>query len=161
MLKGWGFPLAFETFGYKRERRNVYKSTEASISARGVLGPNVVVGKHTDIGENVVISNSIVGKNCRIASGVRITDAIVWDGVVVGQDSTVEHAVIGYSVTLGERVVVAAGCIVGNQVVVGDGVRLEPNTKLCAQAGDDEDEDDVSLKRILFALGLTCCSLGR
>lgn len=75
-----------------------------------VLGANVKLGKDVAIGSGVVIGHDAeIGASCRIAAG-----AVIGESVHIGEDCRIfPRAVIYPGTTLGNRVVVHAGAVLG------------------------------------------------
>jgi UDP-3-O-[3-hydroxymyristoyl] glucosamine N-acyltransferase len=95
-----------------------------AIGARAILGDNVAVGDDTTIGHGAVLGNNVtVGKNCRIDPNVTIY----------------------VRTTLGDRVVVQAGAVLGSE---GFGYVRDPQTgryEQSPQIGRLVIEDDVEI----------------
>src|ERR1035438_291050 len=78
--------------------------------------PTAVIGKHVEIGENVTIGAcTVIGDYARIGAGTRIeAGAVVGEGVRIGKNCRIyPRAVLYPGTTLGNRVVVHAGAVLG------------------------------------------------
>lgn len=89
-----------------------------------VLG-NVIVGRHTWIGPNVILDGSggelSIGDYCSISAGVHIyTHDTMRRSVTLGENP-IEYAptCIGHGVYIGPNSVVSKGVTIGNQAVIG------------------------------------------
>ncbi len=82
------------------------------IHASAHIHPSASVEPNVRIGPNVVI-----GKNVRIASGTHVrANAVIERDVVIGKDCVINAQVnIGYNCTLGDRVNVHSGVVIGNE----------------------------------------------
>lgn len=80
------------------------------VDPTAVLGANVKLGKDVAIGSGVVIGHDAeIGASCRIAAG-----AVIGESVHIGEDCRIfPRAVIYPGTTLGNRVVVHAGAVLG------------------------------------------------
>jgi UDP-3-O-[3-hydroxymyristoyl] glucosamine N-acyltransferase len=86
-----------------------------ALSAAGVH-PTAVVGAHVRLGENVTIGpGAVVGGNAVIGAGSRIeAGAVIGQGVQIGEGCRIyPRAVLYPGTTLGNRVVVHAGAVLG------------------------------------------------
>lgn len=72
---------------------------------------------------------SVVGAHCELRPGCALRDVVLHEGVVVGEDATVQAAVIG------ARARVAAGAVLGpGEVVASDGLVTAPAARLGTSA---------------------------
>ena len=81
-----------------------------NIMPRAVLGRNVELGENISIGECAVVED-----NVRIGAGTRVeAGAVIGEGVRIGRDCRIYPRVVLYpGTTLGDRVVVHAGAVLG------------------------------------------------
>jgi UDP-3-O-[3-hydroxymyristoyl] glucosamine N-acyltransferase len=116
--------------------------------------PGAVVAESAQLGENITIGPcAVIGEQVRIGSGTRIdAGAVLEEGVIVGRDCHIyPRAVLYPGTTLGDRVVVHAGAVLGadgfgyvrdpgsgaytqfpqqGTLVVGDDVEVGANTTI-------------------------------
>ncbi len=72
-----------------------------------------------------VIPPALVERDCRIGAGARIGGRVVLEaGVTVGENTTIERAVVLRGSTIGANCTLR-GCIVGGGVQIGDGTHVE------------------------------------
>ncbi|MGN1042757.1 MAG: glucose-1-phosphate adenylyltransferase, partial [Christensenellales bacterium] len=87
-----------------------------------ILARNTAEPPHY-IGENAVVSNSIISEGCNIdgkivnsviyhgstvEQGAEIKDSIIMPGTVVGANSRICHAIVGWNAVIGENCVIGA-----------------------------------------------------
>jgi UDP-3-O-[3-hydroxymyristoyl] glucosamine N-acyltransferase len=110
--------------------------------------PTAVIGPHVELGENVTIGpGAIIGEDASIGAGTRIeAGAVVGQGVRIGQHCRIyPRAVLYPGTTLGNRVVVHAGVVLGAD---GFGYVRDPATGAYTQfpqQGTLLIEDDVEI----------------
>lgn len=88
-----------------------------------VLG-NVIVGRNTWIGPNVILDGSgklEIGSNCSISAGVQIYSHNSIDWAISGgqKDYYYSKTIIGDNCYIGPNVIIENGVIIGNQCVIG------------------------------------------
>lgn len=104
------------------------------------LGAGCVIGEGVSVGPFVVLGRNVrLGDRCRLAEGVSLGD-----GVTVGEDTLIgPHAVCYAEATIGARVVIKGGAVVGGPgfgyLSGADGHRRIPHVGGCIL------EDDVEL----------------
>lgn len=102
------------------------------------LGKNVEVRKPVAIDRNVRIGEksvlgpyTVVGKDVIIGKSVHIQDSIIFSGTVVSDFSSIHGAIIGEGVTIGERVKIEKGCIIGDHAKIKNNVSLAEGISVC------------------------------
>lgn len=104
---------------------------------RGDIGP-VRVGERAHVTDNAVVHASTVGERVMIGHGSVVNEATVGDDTLVGFNATIDT-----DVTVGERSLIAAGCVVpeGHEVPPESFVRGVPGevTPLADTTIDVED----------------------
>lgn len=92
------------------------------------VDPEVVIGQDSIIYPFTIIEGkSAVGPNCRIGPGVRLVDAQVGEGVAIA-NSVVLESKIGDCCTIGPFAYIRPGCILEQNVKVGDFVEIKKAT---------------------------------
>ncbi|MHC1629765.1 MAG: nucleotidyltransferase family protein [Methanoculleaceae archaeon] len=86
-----------------------------------VVGP-VSIGAGTVIEENVLIGPyTSIGEDCVIRENTQIFSSSIYNGVVVGRNTTISGSIIDNDTIIGD------GCSVENDTVIGPRVRLKNN----------------------------------
>lgn len=128
-----------------------YIDPEAKVASNVVVDPfsvihkNVEIGEGTWIGSNVTIfEGTIIGKNCRVFPGAvlgAIPQDLKFDGeqttVIIGDNTTIRECVTinrgtkdKFTTTIGNNCLlmaythIAHDCVVGNNVVIANGVQM-------------------------------------
>ena len=134
-----------------RIRSGCYIEGPVSIGEGCDIGPNVTIQASTSIGDAVtiepftLISNSVIMRNVRIGSHSHLSNSVIDEGVKVRAGlfaasssayTRVDReffklsnigALIGEDTSIGSRVVISPGSIIGAGCRVEDGVRLNGN----------------------------------
>jgi mannose-1-phosphate guanylyltransferase len=137
--KDIGTPESYHRLHQDLLRGNVEASLPGTKIAEGVwaeegcrvhrtaqLSGPIVMGKACTIGPNTrLIGPVVMGNGCEIGEGTVVQDAVLWSNVVVGGRCTLSRCIIGNDCQLGNQVWVMDRSVVGDNVVVGDGNKLE------------------------------------
>ena len=95
-----------------------------------VEGP-VVIGANCSIGAGAHIKGpSVVGDNCLISESAVVDRAIIWRNVLVGKGASVRESVVGNDCSLGDGSTIEPGSVIGDNVVVTAGGRVEGGQKV-------------------------------
>jgi NDP-sugar pyrophosphorylase family protein len=103
----------------------VIVGNDARVSESARLTCPVLIGDHTivEYGANLG-PRTIVGRRVRVGGNARVADSIVFDDTEIGSNSSIEGAVIGDSVTIGNGVVIQKGSVVSSHVTIHDDVQV-------------------------------------
>lgn len=101
----------------------------------GIIPPvhaaaDVVVDASATVGPNVVL-----GKGCSIGAEAAVRESVLWERVSVGTGAVIEEAIVASGVTIGPKAHVAKGSVIGHDVTVEPGRRLEPGARLGMSGG--------------------------
>ena len=95
--------------------------------------PPVIVGKGLTVEAGAVIGPyAVIGDGCRIGARSHIRHSVLGDGVVVGAGVTSRGAIVGDNTqlqdgaSLEQGVVVGAGCRIGKNSSLKEGVKMWP-----------------------------------
>jgi mannose-1-phosphate guanylyltransferase len=92
----------------------------------------VAVDKNVHIGEKSVLGPyAVVGKDVTIGKNVHIQDSIIFARTVISDFSSINGAIIGEGVTVGERAKIEKGCIIGDHARIRDDVFLAGGISVC------------------------------
>lgn len=95
-----------------------------------VDGP-VLFGSRCTVGAGARITGpAVVGDGCTVLDGSTVDRAIIWAGARIGQGASVRECVIGERTSVGERGIVEAGAVVGDNVVLTAGGRVAAGQKI-------------------------------
>ena len=102
--------------GHPGVAQPVHADEGVVVAATARIGPNVVLGAGTRIGERAVVR-----------------DSVLWDGVMVGDDVRIDESIVASRARIGARATVGSGSVIGHDVVVEPGRILEPGARVGAQ----------------------------
>ncbi len=106
--------------------KNLQISPSAELEGLVVIADNVVIGDHARI------TNCVIGEGSIIGAGAVLEGTVLWEGVNVGDLAELRHAVvcsdttIGSMASVGENVIIAEECVIGNDARLVSGVKLWP-----------------------------------
>ncbi|GAA5905565.1 translation initiation factor eIF2B catalytic subunit epsilon [Sporobolomyces salmoneus] len=109
---------------YEQRRSLQYYGTSIDLARSCKILPSSLIGSHTSIGSNAIVSNSVLGENVQVLDGSRVEKSYVFEGCQLGKGSVVRDSI------LGERVIVEEGVTVEKGSLVGAGCRLGKGAKL-------------------------------
>jgi len=101
-------------------------ASTAKLEGLVVLGNDVVIGDHAHL------KDCIIGEGCTIGAGAILEGSVLWNEVQIGDFAEIRHAVIcnettiGAQASIGENVIIAEECVIGNDARVLSGVKLWP-----------------------------------
>ncbi len=99
-------------------------------STADIKGP-VAVGRNCEVGSKAqIIGPAAIGEGCRIGSNTIIQGAILWDEVSIGRGATLRNCVVAGNACVGRGCWIEDGVVVGENVIIGDGSRLEHGTRV-------------------------------
>lgn len=121
----------------------VHVSTGTSVGSNATVKRGTSLGPNVTVGANAVVSNAVVMQDATISDGAVVRDCIVGENATIGPNSTVPggttrvtvdetvHSdvtlggVVGANTSLGGHVVLRPGAIIGDNVSVRDGTRVD------------------------------------
>ncbi|MDV0442752.1 NDP-sugar synthase [Methanorbis rubei] len=89
------------------------------IGSGAMIGENVIIGPYTSIGENVMIK-----------SNAKIFSSSIYNGVVVGANTTISGSIIDIDTTIGDNCSIEHNTVVGPRSVLRNGVTIHSGTRL-------------------------------
>jgi mannose-1-phosphate guanylyltransferase len=92
----------------------------------------VALDKGVTIGEKSVIGPyAILGKNVTIGKNVHLTNTVVFPDAKIGDNASINGAIIGEAAEIGNKVKITQGCIVADQAKIRDNLSLTDETAVC------------------------------
>ena len=186
ILSRWTFPLVPDnnhpsSHAYEHRRGNKYfprdntvvLSRYVSFSPRDRLltdprtctvGINTLIGSHSQIYDNAIITSSVIGRRCKIHPGAKITNSYIFDDTTIEAGCVITNSIVGSTVHIKEGTVVEKGCLIADEVVIGPKGMLKEFERVSKRVGkspadsgaDDEDEDseleDIDEGQYLFGI---------
>lgn len=113
----------------------------AEVSDRATLVPPVLIGQNVRVEPGARIGDgSVIGANAIVRSGARVERSLLHDNVFIGHQASVSGAVVGRSsevlrsAQMDAGSIVAEGCTVDEEAIIGAGVRVFPHKTIEAGA---------------------------
>jgi len=95
------------------------------VARNSKLVPPILIGRHTNVGRDTRLGpNAIIGNNVVVDKRVRISNSIIFDGVKIGEQSSVTGAIVASNSIIGRGVRVERGAIISPKVSISDGIRV-------------------------------------
>lgn len=111
------------------------------------VSPSAKIGKNVSIGRgSIICENSVICDNCDISSSV------ISENSFVGKGSSINGAIIGEWVSVGENCIVQEGTVIGGRCRIADGTVLGKNLRIGAETavGKGAVQMDLFGERQLF-----------
>ena len=113
------------------------------------VGTNALIGSHSQIFDNAVVTSSVIGRRCKIHPRAKITNSYIFDDTIIEADCVITNSIIGSMVHVKEGTVVEKGCLIADEVIIGPRGVLKQFERVSKRIGkpsaasgtDDEDED--------------------
>lgn len=106
---------------------------DCDIHPQAKLKGPIIIGTNCVIGPRVRVKGpSVIGPNCQIGVDSLIDGVVVWKNTRLGQGVSARRCVIAENVHVGDRSQILEGSVLGDNVIVGAGIRIERDTKLGA-----------------------------
>ena len=106
---------------------------DCDIHSKAELKGPIIIGTNCVIGPRVQVKGpSVIGPNCHIGADSIVDGAVVWENTNFGQGVSARECVIAENVHVGDRSQIMKGAVLGDNVVVGAGKRIDRDTKLGA-----------------------------
>jgi Nucleoside-diphosphate-sugar pyrophosphorylase involved in lipopolysaccharide biosynthesis/translation initiation factor 2B, gamma/epsilon subunits (eIF-2Bgamma/eIF-2Bepsilon) len=112
----------------RRSFQRGYVGQGAVVSKEAQLIPPYFIGNGVTIGSNSKVENAIIGSGSKVGDYCRIVDSLLMDGVRIGHASSISRVILGTNANLGGWNHIRDGSIVGDEVVLGEGVMLNSRT---------------------------------
>jgi translation initiation factor eIF-2B subunit epsilon len=155
VLRRWSFPLVPDSGilgagDFELRRGGIYVARDGVVLARttSLSGP-LLLGPSTYLATNTSVRRSVLGRNNRVAARTTICDSYLFDNVIVGKNCKIEGCIIGDDVVLEDGVTIEKGALLGNGVRVGQGQTIEAFARVGKTAkmtpcieGDEEEAAD-------------------
>jgi translation initiation factor eIF-2B subunit epsilon len=106
------------------------------------VGNNTLIGSSTYISDNARVIASVIGKYCTIGAGTVIRDSYIFDETCIGSGCVIERSIVGSKVLIKDKSTVSRGCLIGDGVVLGVGVVLNPFERLSVKRSESKDVEE-------------------
>ena len=112
------------------QKNGIWKHKTAEIDPEAELQAPVLIGPYSKIHTKTTIGKSIIGANCTVHPQAKVLESVLWDGVSVGENSTLNLDVIGYRTKIGSHVFISENCFIGDNIKIGNGATIKANIKI-------------------------------
>lgn len=117
-----------------------YPTGSFELSPKVYIGSNITIGNDTKIDEHTVIGDNVsIGEDCDIKG------AIIQAGCHIGNNATINQAVLGVNSFIEDDTTINEGCVVGNGAVIMKSATLKNGVKVwnnkTVEAGIDLTQD--------------------
>lgn len=104
---------------------------KVSADAAGTYsGKGVLVGEHCEINQKARINGpAVIGPGCSIAEDAVVEQSVIWQRVRIERGARVLRSVVANDCLIGANSIVE-GAVLGDNVTVPGGSRLEPGSKI-------------------------------
>jgi len=111
---------------------------------KSFLGMDVNLEKGVEIKDPAVIDKgvnieqksrvgpyAVIGKDVVLGKGVRVENSVVFPGTMISDFASIRGAIIGEGASIGRRVKIKDGCIIGDHATIQDKVTLTRGVTVC------------------------------
>ena len=113
-------------FPGEKVAEGVWAEAGCRIHRSAQLSGPIILGSECTIGPNARLVGPVnMGSGCVIGEGSVVQEAVLWKNVNVGPRSNLSRCVVGDNCQIGSQVWVMDGTVVADDVVIGDGNKLE------------------------------------
>ena len=117
--------------------RGVLVQAGAAVSPHAQLGPGTVVFAGASVAADARLSGAVIAPKAVVGTGATLNGCVVMSGALIGAEAKVGNALIGPSGVVGAGSHVPDGCVLGADVIIGDGHHLPPFSRVtCAAPAD-------------------------
>ncbi|HJJ31216.1 MAG TPA: NDP-sugar synthase [Methanocorpusculum sp.] len=95
-----------------------------------VVGP-VLFGNGVVIGENVLIGPyTSIGDNCIVKNNAKIFSSSIYNGAVIGANSTISGSIVDINTTIGDNCSIEHNTVIGPRCVLRGGITVHSGTRI-------------------------------
>jgi mannose-1-phosphate guanylyltransferase/phosphomannomutase len=113
-----------------QQHAGIWMHKTAEIDPEAELQAPAIIGPYSKILAKATIGKSIIGANCTIHPQAKVLESVLWDGVSVGENSTLNKDVIGYRTQVGSEVFISENCFISDDIKIGNGATIKANIKI-------------------------------
>ena len=128
MLDGWTVPFVPYSNALPSQTYKLYDGATAmedsTSLATDAIVERSVIARHSSIDSGSKIYGSFVGKHCNIGKNVILEDCYIWDDVTIEDGTRISQSIIA------DGVIVGKNCSISTGVLVSFGAQISENTTL-------------------------------
>ncbi len=101
------------------------------VDSTATLTPPILIGSDCRIGAGVSLdAGTVIGDNVTIGVGAELRRAIVWNGVMIGDESSLSACVVARGARIDRRTHILEGAVIGALSIVGEESQISSNVKI-------------------------------
>ena len=113
-----------------QQQDGIWKHKTAIVDPAAELHAPLLIGPNSRIAARAVLEKSIIGTGCIVHAQARVQESVLWDGVSIGESSTLIQDVIGYRTQIGSEAYISENCFISDDVKIGNGATIKANIKI-------------------------------
>lgn len=114
------------------EIKKGYLEMDVSLEMGVTIKDPVVVDKKVNIGQKSKVGPyAVIGKDVVLGKGVHVENSVVFPGTIISDFASIKGAIVGEEATIGRRVKIRGGCIIGDHAIIRDNVALTKGVTVC------------------------------
>lgn len=118
-------------FQFNQEKVGTWIGVNTEINKSSNMFPPLVIGENCKIKENVTVNNhSVILNNTEIGNGTKIKNSLIMDNCKIGSNCVINKSIICSGVIVGNNVHILNGTVIGSDCLIGDQNVLTNNIKL-------------------------------
>lgn len=124
-------------FPYREIDQGVWIGENTYIHPTAIVESPVLIGSNCRIGERAkILAGTIIGDNVTIGDDAELHRPIIWNGVIVGEESSLSACIIARGTRIDRRSQILEGAVIGSLCNIGEesqiniGVRVWPNKRI-------------------------------
>lgn len=102
----------------------------AVVDGSARLSGSVIVGRGAHVAAGARVANSVIGPDTTIHAGADVEGSVLWDSVEIGPGARVREAVIGRKTAVRANAFLGEGVVVADFCRIGEGSVVKPNVKI-------------------------------
>merc|ERR1719341_3212703 len=143
LLERWFHPQVVDRAGSRitMARHSVYKGKDSTLAAGVLLKEGVLVSSGSKVGSKAMLERSTIGAGAVVGEGCLVKDSIVMEGAVIGNGVHLDQVIVGGGAVVKEGSRLNSRCLLGEGVILEEGVMVPELTRISAAQEDDWGED--------------------
>jgi len=120
--------------------KDIWLGNDVDIAQEAELQGTVIIGEGVKIKGKAQIRDSIIGDRSVVLQNTRISNSVLWNNAFIDENSEIEGGVICSNVKIGKKVrieqgvVVSENCLIGDEAVIREGVKIWPSKEVESRA---------------------------
>ncbi|SCN63028.1 conserved Plasmodium protein, unknown function [Plasmodium chabaudi adami] len=107
-----------------------YRSKNSIYSDDCKIFKSSSIGNFSEIMSDTTIENSTICKNCKVHKNVTIVNSIIGKNTIIKDNVVILNSFVSENVTINKNVFIDEGCIIGKNMNIPEGLRINKYTRL-------------------------------